>query len=567
MESSTKSPESPQLVARAATWRRRFLGPILTPVLAAVIIGLVFLGGVRQGMDHVVEQLENDQWTIAIALSEVAYGLNAGYVGYATVLNKLVEVWNGGLDVHDPALVERNKNRDLMNRAIDAAASLGPQQPGFVADRTLITMIYSDIGYVDFTKLAFRVFGYKIESMYYAFFLLLSISAAAYLFVFWSEPIAKMVLLCALFAFFIELHTVIFNLHMPTFPGTRHGSTLALIPAWHFAFLVIYRRRPSVVTVVATLVQLAILILAIKTRGSAGWTLVFVAVVSVLVGYLEWRKNQADGRTWQRLLRQSAGWPVLFLFGGLLVYNQYENAKLHPVYFTDDVLPYHGFWHTAYAGMLDMPGLVPQNSKAVELHDAGAIDAATYAGTAEYLRDTRFIPLPADFPRSVAPTFISPWTGTLKFKLFDDIMRRVVIDIWMRHPLRSMKLYLYLRPMALVDVLRKAIAGAPNLDWLWYLMVGGVSAFTIIRIADRPQNGHRVGVGLVAVAGALPFAALPNIWGYAQFHTVADALLVTLVSLQFIICAGCMLAMGFIRRHRMSLSTVKRDDMARADGA
>src|SRR4029077_15817640 len=133
--------------------------------------------------------------------------LNAGYIGYASVVDKLVEVWNGGVETPHPPKIERNKDRDTINQAISVAASLGPQQPGFIADQTLITMIYSDIGYVDFTKLAFKVFGYKIEALYYIFFLLLAVSAAAYLIVFWSEPAAKVVLLCALFAFFIELHT------------------------------------------------------------------------------------------------------------------------------------------------------------------------------------------------------------------------------------------------------------------------------------------------------------------------------------------------------------------------
>jgi hypothetical protein len=564
---SAKSAEPSQSAPTARSWRGRLLAPILTPVLTAVIIALVFFGGVRQGMDHAVEYLENDQWTIAIALSDLVYELNAGYLGYTAVLNKLVEVWNGGLSSHDPAVLDRYKDGDAINRAIKEAASLGPQEPGFIADRTLITMVYSDIGYVDFTKFAFRIFGYKIESLYYTFFLLLSLSAAAYLIVFWSEPAAKMVLLCALFAFFVELHTMIFNPHMPTFPGTRHGSTLALIPAWHFAFMLIYRRRPTAVTVLATLIQLAVLISAIKTRGSAGWTLVFVPAVSVVVGYLQWRKDPVNEKTWQRLLRKAASWPILLLFGGLLVYGQYENSKLHPVYFTDDVLPYHGFWHTAYAGMLDTPDLVPRDSKLDKLYETGAVDQIGFAAALKYLQASRFMPLPPDYPNGIPSGYMSPWTFGPKARLHDEIMRRVVIDIWIHHPVRALKLYLYEKPMALVSVIRLAVAGASNLDWLWYLIVGGVAAFAAIGIADGAQNGSQLGIALVAVAGALPFAALPNIWGYAKFHTIADATLVTLVSLQFIICATCTLAMVFVERYRRQPSASNRDDMARGNDA
>ena len=65
---------------------------LLTLVLAFSIISIVFVGGQNRGMDHKVEVYPNDQLAIAIALSDVVYHLDAGYLGYATVLAKLQEV-------------------------------------------------------------------------------------------------------------------------------------------------------------------------------------------------------------------------------------------------------------------------------------------------------------------------------------------------------------------------------------------------------------------------------------------------------------------------------------------
>jgi hypothetical protein len=51
------------------------------------------------------------------------------------------------------------------------------------------------------------------------------------------------------------------------------------------------------------------------------------------------------------VMRGVAAWPVVVLLGGLVVNNLSLNAALHPVYFTDDVIPYHGLWHSAIIGM------------------------------------------------------------------------------------------------------------------------------------------------------------------------------------------------------------------------
>jgi hypothetical protein len=212
------------------------------------------------------------------------------------------------------------------------------------------------------------------------------------------------------FAFYIELHTEIFSFNMPTFPSERHGSTLALI----------------------TLVQLAIMLLAIKIRGSATWAIVFVVLISFLLALLHWRQSPREERTWRRLLGTVPRWPLVILVGGFFVYNEYVKTTLHQVYFTDDVIPYHGLWASAFAGVLIFaPELMPKDSKTVEIGRRVGIDAAVHVAALEYLNDTHFLPLSPDYPRnfSVHPSFLSPWTGTYKTKLMDDIMRRIVIRI------------------------------------------------------------------------------------------------------------------------------------------
>lgn len=528
--------------------RRRMAVSIVAAALAALLFALVFFGGVRRGMDHAVELYPNDQWAIAIALSDVEYGLNAGYLGYATVLHKLQEVWGRGTqNFHDrAAFVRNNSDRDLINEAIRQAASLGPQEPGYVSDGSLVTMIYSDIGYVDFVKMAFRLFGFRIEALYYNFFLVLALSCGAYLIAFWSETLPKIMLLLTLSAFFIELHTAIFDPVMPSFTGLRHASVLALVPLWHFAFLALNRRPVSAIIVVTTLIQLAVLLLAIKMRGTAAWVVVFLVLLSAFPAVRRWRRAAVELRTWPGLARGILQWPIVVLIFGLLVHGAYANSRLHPVYFTDDVLSYHEFWEAAYIGILFMaPELLPADSKALEVyHSTGNADQAGYTAAAEYLIESRFMRPPPDFPQSLPPTFISPWTGTLKFRLNNEIMRRVVFDIAARHPFGILKLYLYTKPISTFENVGSAL-GSLWLGWPWLLVAGASLALVVWAMATGAIGDFPGASTTVLVGSSVPFAALPNIWAFPLHHVVADLFLVVLILLQVLICA--VLSVGIAR--------------------
>jgi hypothetical protein len=491
-------------------------------------------------MDHVTMfGPENEQAAIAIALSDVVYNLNGGYVGYATVFNKLVEVWNrGAKSFHDPILIENGSDRRLLNAAIRTAASLGPQSPGFVGDRSLVTMLYTDIGQVDVTKLAFRIFGLTIESRYYMFFLLISAGAVFYLLVFWNSPICWIVLLCTLFSFYIEMQTSVFTVSMPTFSSERHGSALALIPLWHFTFLLIKRKRPSVMTVICTVAQLTIMLLAIKIRGAAIWMVLFVAAVSLALSANYLRKLNSEPRGWRRLSGLTmTTWPVVLLVVGLVLSNEYTRAKLHPVYFTDDVMPYHGLWASAFGGLMLFPEIIPQGSKAPEVARTMSVDAAVAAATLEYLNEVHFLPLPPDYPRSTPPSLISPWTGTYKAKLYDDVMRRVVVRALAGNPIGMLKLYLYIKPQNIADTVTTVLSGSPNVAWFWLLLFGGIVISGVSFSVGTNITGLQLTRTLLIIGFAVPFAALPCLWAWASSYSILDLLLIGFVFAQITVGA------------------------------
>ena len=508
-----------------------FLFALGTALLAALIIYLVFAGGIRRGMDHVLSYgPESEQNAIAIALSEMVYGLD-GYVGYASVFNSLVKFINRGAESpNDPKIIPNLSNGDLINEAITEARSLGPQAPGSVADRGVMTMVYDDVGIIDFIKLAFWLFGFKIQSLYCLYFAILCLSTAAFLAQFWRRPLAQVLLLCSLSALYFEFQTEIFNRDMPSFWGMRHGSTLALLPMWHLVLLLMYRARLSAAALILALVQVAILVLAVKIRGSAAWTLVFMVGVAILFGFREWRQLLLPDRSVRRFAGLSAKWPLLVVLGGWLANSVYTDAKLHPAYFTDDILPYHSAWHSAFLGLDSSPTLWAYKVSAwikrpdsVPYTDRGAYDAAI-----SYLQYRRFL--------GSEDQYVSPWTHTYKMRLHDRIIRRVFFEIIESHPASTVGLYLYWKPRQILITFGRLLSPTPIEVWLLMPLATLVLAAAVV--ATRSVSTAEIRMILWLALAALAFAALPNLWAYADFHTMADLVVSSFLFATFALWAG-----------------------------
>src|SRR5260370_4239515 len=101
------------------------------------------------------------------------------------------------------------------------------------------------------------------------------------------------------------------------------------------------------------------------------------------------------------MLRMTMQWPLVLLLGGILINAEHLKSSLHPIYFTDDVTPYHGVWMPAFAGLISYsPELLPPNSKVKEVAHTMGIDTAVYTAGMQYLNKIAFLPLPPDYPLS-----------------------------------------------------------------------------------------------------------------------------------------------------------------------
>lgn len=489
--------------------------PIMTAILAALIIFAIFIAGVRRGMDGAIAVGESEQTAWAVAISEMVYGLDS-YVAHSAVVDTIIQrIRSGTTGPGDPNFEKNIKNLDLLNAAISAALSLGPQPEGFVSQRTLQTMVYDDIGIVDYDKIAFALFGFQVQSLYYLFFVILSVSASVFLLQYRQRPMAQVLLLCNLAAFWLELYTSMFTPHMPSLWGMRHGSTLAILPTWHVALLMAYRTRLSWSAVILGLIQIAIIVFAIRIRGSAAWTVIFLAGLAVFLAFHFWRTAQPSERSMTKVGKAALKWPFALLLVCLAASKLYTDAKLHPAYFTDDIMPYHGAWHSAYLGIIVSPTLLAATG------DPGRAwgDAAGYAAALQYLRKKGFIATEGEY--------LSPWTGTYKMRLHDNTMRAVYLDLVREYPFTTLGMYLYEKPRLILLVAWMFVSSIPIACWLAVLLgAGGVAALTVIgRAVSRAEIRTAVWLGFAVAL----FSSLPNMWAYPALQTSSDLVLCTLV--------------------------------------
>ena len=483
----------------------------VSTILAALIIYSIFTTGVRRGMDHVVSfGPQTEQHAMTIAISELRQGLGS-YIGYTSTLEELQKLMNRGAEgPNDPKLLPNLSNGDLINEAIANAVASVPRVPAFIAYGDLITMVYDDIGIVDYIKIAFSVFGFKIQSLYYLFFTLLSLSSAALLVQYWRKPVAQAVLLASLFAFVLELQTSIFNADVPTFWGLRHCSTLALVPLWHLAFLLLYRVRLSPSAVVLAALQVAIAVLAIKTRGSTLWVVIFLAVLTAFLAFGVWRRSSPDERSTIGLMKSLAMWPLILMLAGLLADKLYTDSRLHPAYFTDDIMPYHGAWHSAYLGIVASPSFPEGQPMLTRGWDRGGYDAAL-----AYLKAKGFIATEAQY--------VSPWTNTYKMRLHDRTMRSAYLELVSNNPFKTLALYAYWKPVHIYNVWHILVGSLPLSAWLMVLL--GPLLLAVVTATLQTVNRTDALVALGLMVAALPFTLLPHMWAYPATHAFADPLL------------------------------------------
>jgi hypothetical protein len=488
-------------------------------VLTIGTTALVFEEGLSQNM-HLVSPNTVDMLaqTTAIDLSQRFHG-TTGYIGRTEVLQTLFragftsrQFYLDKLGIQYPA----NAETGLISRAIQDALTLKdlPANPTF-GNRQLFAPEANDPGFVDYVSWSFDIFGFRVEALYYFYFVILSTSITFYLICFRADALPLLVLSAVMVSFLTLLNSQLFtNEHLRTVYNQRFLGSLCVVPYLHLLFTLLIYRKPTLSRVLVTVLQAALFTLVMFTRSSAFWMILSLALIIGLNVMFRFGRPQTERKATQAA-KFVLSWPIVLVVGGFLCSFGYKSATLHPIYGIGIFLPYHMVWHNAYMGL----ALHPDWNERGDQHGKPILETVTdnmawiaaaaeanerYGLPGEYLNNTELGGLPG-----------------IKIGLHEKLIKERFLRFAYQHPLFMLELYLWYKPKIFFSELAWAFS---NYSWKVgtllcqiIFVVGAAMAWGRLEIPSAVQ-----GVLSRAVLATGMMSLLPAIWTYPMAHIVAE---------------------------------------------
>lgn len=318
--------------------------------LIIILFAYSYFYGIQKGMHQTVPgAIYRNDMAMSIAISDLKYGLK-GYQGYNIVLNTLTK--NGMTDDPD-VLVKYGKTKEealtdplLLQGAIDKTLNISN-----VAFYGRHNFMRDDIGMAAYYKIAFRIFGFKIEGFYYLYFLILFVSVMCYVAAFYRRPELLNLLVVFLCSHLIIMTTLPkLGIEMQTVHNVRFIPMLTFLPVIHLALLITGGHRASPLFLAGAILQASIIILAYHVRSSALLQILTLVGVFIVYVFAYLSKNRPAGAY---VLNRVSVWPVVLVILCFLCLKFYLATTLHYSY--SEELGSHYLWHPAYLGLGEHP--------------------------------------------------------------------------------------------------------------------------------------------------------------------------------------------------------------------
>lgn len=269
---------------------------------------------------------------ISIAISELKYGL-AGHLGYKKVYDQFYPHLEGS-------------DKGTPNLAINAAIELALHLDNVSSSGTFYGLGFAT-GLVDYYKLAFYIFGYRIESVFYLFSLLVVASFFVFAATFYDRPVLLFVLLLLSCGFLVMARSPV--LIYQSLTNQRYLTIPPIVPTIYLALLVVNERRWTPYVFCGALVQMVILVFCYYARSVPQYQFMFlIALLIVLMArnLLSKLPTFANVRLW----------PMALVLCGIIFLQGYIRSVMNPIYLTS--LGEHIIWHNTYMGLAAHPRAV-----------------------------------------------------------------------------------------------------------------------------------------------------------------------------------------------------------------
>ena len=357
---------------------------VFAGISALLIAGAGFIFGITHNFHHwFPEAIEYENVKVAIAISDLVYGTNKGYIADTRVYDSLrkdgVTIEKKYLELLNEVYPENMRNADLLNKAFKNASNLSIN----TKDRpnTLVSWLKpvepNDLGMVEFYKISFYLFGIEIQAFYKMYYLIYVVSILVFFMTFWRNLTAMVVmslLVCGNFLAQLYLYSgttalELFNLATPY--NQRFISVLGLVSAFH---VTLFLWKPSLINrknFLLFIIQVFIVLFVSTFRRSAiwefNWALTFPFIFLIFFVLRVWLPKYFKSLIPDPinfLKTKALSRPFLIAVFCLFFLGVFQSARTNPLYsFSDEFLPQHMFWHSAYLGLTTHPKWIDKYGK------------------------------------------------------------------------------------------------------------------------------------------------------------------------------------------------------------
>jgi len=525
---------------------------VLIGVVALVIFGATFRAGTERGMDQLVtwEGYGRVLNAVAAVMTKERFGVG-GYALSNCIHNELE---NRGF-TSDPEITKRlgvtvpqnlrapfldqvlaDMHRDLPNVSENCKLAVR----GLGAD---------DLGYVDFAKIAFSLFGLHVRAFYYLFFLIYGLTLFCALLERRNDRLGQIILIgTAALVYASCYYSDFLLLPEPSGSGNmlnpRFMPVLALIPGVHLLLILVdkaqlnwwriaYARLNWWPIAIVTF-QSMVILFAIHIRASAVWWLLTFILAAVWLFVLALREARRKGKAGRLTPYRAvaAQWPAVLPVLVIALGVKAVAWTLHPVYREGGWLQHHAMWHSIYYSLQFHP---KYPEKYAAYHDGQGGDAMPIAAAMRYLKD---------HPEEDKPDIYLAGKS-LKYSAMERLDRLAFFEFARRDPWFTFETFFIIKAKLILD----DIVNQTRLEWsratweghLFFILVIVLSA--VLAARDRADMQRLSRLTAIFGVGALASLLIP-------FLTVVFVQVMTeeIMAIQLAACLLLSLALANIVR-------------------
>ena len=289
--------------------------------------------------------------SLVIALSRMQPHPLHGYVGYRSILSYFTQhglALIGGEAYPLPTQAQRAAliaDGARMNQLMKEAGEVA-------IDPTLPPVILqgNELGLVDYTYWAFKLYGISIGALVLFYFTLLLVSVALFFVTFRRSRFCLLLLMLYLAAHYFALDYAQTRAII-VMQNSRFFPVLALLPALYLLLLVATRARPTLAVVAMAAVQTFILMFMVFCRTQTYWEILAIILVAVVVtGLRPLRQALFRVSRWPSAIGKSIyeTWPAALAVAGVIMLLAYSAIAPDKALYSAESKA-HLFWHDFFS--------------------------------------------------------------------------------------------------------------------------------------------------------------------------------------------------------------------------